>query len=160
MKKNSFTLLEVIIAITVLTVAVGGSFALIQQILIASSLNQSKLIAYYLAQEGIEIVKNIRDSNWLEPGVSWNNGLDVGEWEVDFDDSELTPYSGDHFLNIDENGFYSYSPGTSTQFKREISILEIGEDALEVSVDVQWSERGRTHNIEVLDHLYNWWHGH
>jgi len=75
-------------AITVLTIAVGGSFALIQQTMVAASLNQSKLTAYYLAQEGIELVRNIRDSNWLEqranPTVLWKEGLGAGDWEAAF----------------------------------------------------------------------------
>jgi len=79
MNNKSFTILEVILAIFILTVGVFASFSLIQQSLVATSLNESKLAAYYLAQEGLEIIRNIRDNNWLlrrtDADVSWNDGL-------------------------------------------------------------------------------------
>lgn len=164
--KNSFTIIEVMMAIFVLTVAVGGSFALIQQTLVSASINQQKLIAYYLAQEGIEIVRNIRDSNWLEkrsiPTISWDDGiadnLSVGQFQnylADYNKLELISFE-DKVLNLDEDGFYSYSVGTPTRFKREITIQKTDDDSFEVSVKVQWTERRRTHNIEVIDLLYNW----
>ncbi|MDD5144686.1 MAG: dockerin type I domain-containing protein [Candidatus Pacebacteria bacterium] len=77
--KNGFTLIEVVIAIFFLTVGVGGCFALIQQVSASNSLNKSKFEAFYLAQEGVEIVRNIRDNNWLEsrddPGILWTEGI-------------------------------------------------------------------------------------
>ncbi len=175
MKKNSFTLLEVIIAITVLTIAIGGSFALIQQTLIASSQNKLKLTAYYLAQEGIEIIRNIRDSNWLkqkrkDPDVSWDaglaDGLSVGEsrdYIADYNDTSLSSFE-DKPLNLDSSGFYSYSSGEPTLFKRKISIAkeDIPETAdpndysLKISVVVNWSERGRSHSVQATEYLYNW----
>lgn len=71
---KSFTILEVILAIFILTVAVFASFSLIQQTVVGVSLNQSKLIAYYLAQEGVENIRNIRDTNWLNDRA-WDQGI-------------------------------------------------------------------------------------
>jgi len=179
MKKNSFTLLEVILAITVLTLAVGGSFVLISQTIASISVVQSKLIASYLAQEGIEIVKNIRDTNWLKFPL-WDQGLEGGDcWEGDYqtgappDYPSFTscpfPYQYDNlrFLGIDENGFYGYSylPENKTIFKRKITISDKvdlddppdGEmDKLKVSVEVLWAERGKLHSITAQEYLYNW----
>jgi len=166
MKNKGFTLLEVMLAITVLTVAVAGSFALIQQTLIAASLNKSKITAYYLAQEGIELARNIRDSNWLEQRdpfveISWREDLDVGFWQADYTHTGLVSLYGDgQYLNIDDDGFYGYSGDTPTPFKRKITVANLGDDALEVSVDVEWSERGRDHKVTVVEHLYNWWYGY
>ena len=167
MKNKSFTLLEVIIAITILTLAVGGSFSLIQQTLVASSLVESRLVAYYLAQEGIEIVKNIRDSNWLiqhkaDSTHSWKEGILAGTWEADYNDTALS-FNLDRSLYIDgTNGFYVYldSPSSEdieTKFKRKIIINEIGDDVLEVTIRVQMTERGRIQNIEVINYLHNWY---
>lgn len=154
------------IAISVLTVAVGGSFALIQQTLVAASLNQSKLVASYLVQEGIEIARNIRDNNWLEqrtPNVSWDEGLTIcqpptncceGDYKTDLSNRDCNNL---RYLNIDGSGFYSYFEGTPTNFKRKINITEINTHALEISVEVQWQERGRTHHVEAIDYLYNWY---
>lgn len=177
MKKSGFTLLEVIIAITILTMAVGGSFILIQQTLIASSLNQSKLIAYYLTQEGIEIVRNIRDGNWLKqrsnPDTLWDKGLaddlTIGQSQdfiVDYRAQELSSFV-DTPLNLDiERVFYNYSPdGDPTPFKRKISITKVdlpdtsnpADYALKVLVQIEWSERGRNHSVEATEYIYNWY---
>lgn len=132
MKKNAFTILEVILAIFILTVAVFASFSLIQQTVVGVSLNQSKLIAYYLSQEGVEIVRNIRDTNWLN-NRTWNQGISSSEEIVGFLD------------------------GTQSRFKRKIVVAETIDGYLEVKVIVEWSERGREHNTEVINHLYNWY---
>ena len=80
MNKKGFTLLEVITAIFILTVGVGGALSLMNQTLSTASIIEQRLIASYLAQEGIEIVRNIRDTNWLQsrdPNKSspWYDGL-------------------------------------------------------------------------------------
>jgi prepilin-type N-terminal cleavage/methylation domain-containing protein len=89
MKNNKgFTLLEVIAAIFILTVGAGASFALIQQTLSAASLVEDRLIASYLAQEGVEVVKNIRDQTWLEKRtnltLTWDEYLPEGDLEADY----------------------------------------------------------------------------
>ena len=168
MKNKSFTLLEVIIAVSVLTVAVGGIYSLIQQTLRAASLANSKLIAAHLAQEGVETVRNLRDDNWLNqrinPGLSWKAGMGEGEYEVDYNDAALTSFVGDgRYLYIDAaNGFYTYLdspvPGDiQTKFKRKIIITEAGDDKIDVAVMVFWSERGGQYEVEVIENLYNWY---
>jgi len=175
---KSFTILEVILAITVLTLAVGGSFVLISQTLASVSVVQSKLIASYLVQEGMEIVKNIRDTNWLKFQSSWDQGLDEGDcWEgyyqtgapPDYPSFTSCPrpyqYENLSFLRIDENGFYGYFFGDPTIFKRKITIsdkvdlddpLDGKIDKLKVSVEVLWKERGKMYSIIAQEYLYNW----
>jgi hypothetical protein len=166
--KNGFTILEVITAIFILNIGLGGAFNLISQTLFVSSIVKSQLIGAYLAQEGVEIVRNIRDANWLERTVLWDYGLNncqpCCEGDYKTGTSPFSPFSslGDcdyddlNYLNIDDDGFYSYSPGSPTKFKRKISIQETSTTTLEVLVDVIWKERGRIHNIEVSEVLTNW----
>jgi len=174
---KGFTLLEVILAITVLTIAVGGSFTLISQTLASVSVVQSKLTASYLTQEGIELVKNIRDNNWLK-FQPWDQGLEERDYEADYDDLSLTECSSPcdydhdynlHFLKIPDQGFYNYDLGDPTIFKRKITISnkedldkdpekdpEEKPDRLKVSVEVLWKEKGKTHSITAQEYLYNW----
>jgi len=179
---KSFTLLEVILAITVLTIAVGGSFALISQTIASVSAVQSKLTASYLTQEGIELVKNIRDNNWLK-GENWDEGLgkETGEiyyYEADYNDLSLAECSSPcdydhdynlHFLKIPDQGFYNYDLGDPTIFKRKITISDKEDldkdpekdpeekpDRLKVSVEVLWKEKGKTQSIIAQEYLYNW----
>ena len=160
-KYKSFTLIEVIVAIFILTVGVLAVFGVIADVFNYISFNSSKLKAIYLAQEGLEIVKNIRDTNYLKkrnnPGIQWDNGLPEGEWEADYDDESLGQLYAGSFLNIDSNNFYSYSPGSPTPFKRKIKIEKLADDILRVTVDVLWEEKGRSHKVSVQEELHDWW---
>jgi len=57
-----FSLLGVLIAFFIMTVGILGILSLYAYSISASSMNKTKLVAVNLAQEGIEIVRNIRDS--------------------------------------------------------------------------------------------------
>ena len=159
--KNGFTLLEVIIAISVITIGILGLYALIPKVISISSANIDRFIASQLAREGIEIVRNIRDTNWLEGvGVSWNDGLtDCSTGcEADYNDESLVTYQ-DRYLYINGiDGFYKYisSPSPAdkrTKFKREIIIIP-DTDVLNIKVEITWSGRGSP--LEVKEKLYNW----
>jgi prepilin-type N-terminal cleavage/methylation domain-containing protein len=65
-KSGGFSLLEVLIAIFVLVIGVVGTYTAFGGMLASSSTTKQKLTAAYLAQEGIEIVRNVRDTNWLQ----------------------------------------------------------------------------------------------
>lgn len=171
MKKNSFTLLEVIFSITILVLTITGSFTLISRLLTFSPQTQSKLIASYLAQEGIEIVRNIRDTNWLESSSNpWDENLttchgvcdeSIGNGcIIDYNtpnqtDPDLAIYNGE-YLKVDEaNGLYSYSAPTLTKFKRKVVIFST-DDILTVCVRVDWEEKGKKNEVKVVENLYNW----
>jgi len=72
--------MELLIAITILVVALVATIALIINSIEAGRASKNKLIGTNFAREGIEIVRNIRDSNWLDPDetTTWRDGLDVG----------------------------------------------------------------------------------
>ena len=63
--KRSFTLLESIVAIYVLLFGLVSAMSLTQQSLATVSHFKKTLIASNLAQEGIEFVRNKRDSNYI-----------------------------------------------------------------------------------------------
>lgn len=159
--QKGFTLIEVIAAIFVITVGIVGVSALVTQTISLASISKDKLIASYLAQEGIEISKNIRDTNFLKihkgiEGINWDIGLTgcATGCEADYDDSGLV-VSADRFLKID-GGYYKYSSsGTETPFKRKITITP-DTDILKVLVEVSWRERGREHKVTVQENIYKW----
>lgn len=71
--RKGFSLAEIVIAITVLTVTVVSVTSLILSSLNVNKQNINQIIAYSLAQEGVEIMRNIRDSNWLQ-NQFWSKG--------------------------------------------------------------------------------------
>jgi prepilin-type N-terminal cleavage/methylation domain-containing protein len=168
--QKGFTLIEVIVAIFVLTIGVIGILSLVNQTIISSQIISSRLVASYLAQEGIEIVKNIRDTNSLEihKGLltedQWIYGLTGCEsgCEADYNDSILV--SANRYLKID-GGFYNYDSGNDTIFKRKITIFDVVDldvppdeimDKMKVQVEVSWTERLRTYQVTAQENIYKW----
>jgi len=72
--KKAFSLLEIIIAMFIISMGVIGVMSLIVSNINLGLFSKNKLIAMNLAQEGIELVRNIRDENWLD-GDNWQDGI-------------------------------------------------------------------------------------
>lgn len=61
-KKNAFTLVETMVAISVLMLAILGPLSIASSGIRNSAFAKDQVTAYYLAQEGIEIIRLERDS--------------------------------------------------------------------------------------------------
>ncbi len=150
-------LLEVIVAIGIITASTVTTVALIINTMIVSNISQQQIIAINLAREGVEIIRGIRDTNWLQVDAGilsarWNAGLahednkdytaiptfskDDGKWSVDFAADGFTDEATT--LWIDNNGFYnqfqdiSLVPNTYSilkQYQRLLTILPICRDS-------------------------------
>lgn len=153
---TGFTLLEIMIGIFILTVGVVGISNIISNIFLYTRLASSKLIAAYLAQEGVEIVRNIRDTNWIEGASAWDDGIEAlpGYQHADYKDDRLYPGDGG-YLRIN-GGFYNYDSGEETIFTRKIDVNRKGE-ALEICAIVEWKQHQRDHEITVCNLLYDWY---
>jgi type II secretory pathway pseudopilin PulG len=168
---KGFTLAEVLVAIFILVTGIIGVSFLITNTISSVNHSSKKLVAAYLAQEGIEIVRNIRDTNWLQH-QAWDNGLtdcnisscdDMsfdGACVVDYmsptiEDPILEKFDAAHEYLNNSSGFYGYSPGISTKLKRKIVIFPAG-DTLHVCARVEWEERGISYHVMAREDLYNW----
>ena len=56
-KEHPFTLVETLIAISIVTIAISGPMLSASRALIAANIARDQLTASYLAQEGIEYVR-------------------------------------------------------------------------------------------------------
>lgn len=63
--RRSETLLEVLLAIVVLIIGSATATSLILSAMKANAFNKDSLVALNLAQEGIEYMRNLRDTNWI-----------------------------------------------------------------------------------------------
>lgn len=152
--KKGFTLIELLITILVFTTGILGIYLVIQRLFASADYAKERVIAIYLAQEGVEIVRNIRDSNWLE-NTTWDDGLPSGSnFGVQYNRNHLLSGYGDKFLKIDNNGFYNYFSGQETKFKRKINIQKIDDHTLKIKVEVSWSERFSPVILEAK--IYDW----
>ncbi len=158
-KEKGFTLIELMITIFVIAIGLIGVMTLIQNTLRSAFFVKSNLIASYLAQEGVELTRNVRDINWIDQ-EDWDEGLSDGDYVIDYNNNYLSPYNGE-FLNIDNNGFYSYESGDESKFKRKIAINQMidvdGNEYLEVESGVFWSYQEEEYSIKAVSHMYNWY---
>lgn len=63
--KEGFTLIETMVAISILTLAIAGPMFTASRSIVAAQTARDQLIATYLAQEGIEHVRAMRDNAYL-----------------------------------------------------------------------------------------------
>lgn len=163
---RGFTLLEVLVAIFILTTGIVGVFGLIHHTVSFTSATQNKLGASYLAQEGVEIVRNIRDSNFLKiragvAGANWKDGIDVpaglcaAGCKADYNAASLDPGSPSASI-LRDGTLYSYDSGSATSFTRIITITPDGPNKIFVEVKVAWQERGESQGVIASSELYNW----
>ena len=85
--QSGFTLLETVVALAVILAAVTGPVSLITRGLFTFSFSKNKIIASNLAQEGLEIVRLVRENNVACDTV---NGPAVWQWNRDPEGGMLT----------------------------------------------------------------------
>lgn len=159
---QGFTLLEVLIATGIIMTAMVGIFGLAIQSLKAAEASRNFFVAANLAQEGVEIVRSARDSNWLaypDDNSHWLDGL-LGTYRV----QSFGPSGGAVILanstaplKIGPAGYYNYDTGTDTIFSRTIEVNDLGGDQASVKSTLVWTGAGNLQRtLEVMDKLTNW----
>lgn len=170
---KGFTLLEITVVIYIISLGLIGIMSLVNQNIQVSYINKNELIASQLAQEGLELVRNIRDSNWLKE-YNWKNGNGTDN-KTDIVQSDGSyNYTIDYLGNINESinsidnarlyingsGFYNHiSSGTPTPFYRLIEVIDNSppnDYYITVKATVRWKEKNRTHDYMAQTLLYNW----
>lgn len=177
---QGFTIIEAIVAVSIFTIALGAVYAIVSRSIALGGAFRNELVAANLAQEGVEVVRDIRDTNWLRGGVSddpgcllsgsWREGLCNGTWQADFDDTALTTCSG--FCSIfnfnNASGIYSYGAGQPSVFARKITLSDavpVSSREFIVQVEVSWLGKGGLRCpapyadrscLTIEDRLQNW----
>jgi len=152
--RGGFTLLETMFAILIVSIGILGIHNGMNFATKNTRLARENFIGTYLAQEGVEIVKNMRDNNWVN-GWAWNTGLTACTTGcyADYATSTLALGAGP-VLKLNANGFYDYSSSaTTTIYSRKITITPVGGDELDIKVDVFWNNVTTT----IRENIYNWY---
>lgn len=150
-------IIEVLVAISVLTVGFLGIVTLLSRALSLNRVVSDNYTATYLASEGIEIVKNIIDGD-LKQQRGWGASLRDGTFTADFRSSELTPAGGtaNYLLFDPATNTYSYTGLTPTPFARNITIT-VQDQRIKVVSEVVWKTRGGGESkVNLEDYFYNW----
>ncbi|MFH1523315.1 MAG: hypothetical protein ABIE43_05905 [Patescibacteria group bacterium] len=158
-----FSILEVIIAIFIITMGLIGVLSLIVQNVQVQYINKNNLIASQLAQEGLELTRNVRDKSWLDPSNPWVfTGIaepdDFKTFTIDFigitDGVIISDAAAELIIN---NDFYVHGLGEKTNFSRIIETTnDYTNSFIAVSSIVQWGERGQFHQYIADTVLYDW----
>lgn len=148
-------MIEALITLVVLTVALGPALILATNISSVSSVIKNNLIAANLAQEGIEVVRSIRDTNWFL-GIPFDSGLGTGAYRIEWNSGSVLSLGSNPTLKED-NGLYNYSTGNDTIFKRTVTVTKVNAGELRIESSVTWDERGgNAQNLTVESHLFDW----
>ncbi len=170
-KIKAFTLVETLVAITVLITSVVAPLSIAASSMFQARYSRDQIVATYLAQESVEMLRYVRDRNmmnalsgktadWLEfiPrerwfSPDWNTAQD-GNFQLcpNPQDSDSCPY-------LKYNGAYGLSNGDNTPFKRavRVSVNPNMQDEIIVESVVSWSSGAHSQrSVELKTRLYNW----
>ncbi len=166
---GGFTIIETLVALSILALAITGPMALAARSLVAARAAGQEVVAFYLAQEAFEFVKNVRDGNVLAGGggASWLKGLNrcmevagcgidataqkqeeqIVSCDEDNKDCTLSTHLGTPVAYEKLKGLYGY-PKTrgeksgewaETIFKRKVVITALTDTETTVRVFVSWN---------------------
>ncbi len=167
--QRGFTLVETLVAITIIALAMVGPLYAVQQSLNASRSARDQLVASSLAQEGIEYVRSVRDRNYLVVlgggSRSWLFRLDgtggstsctspcVVDPVRDTISNTVTP------LRLNNQNLYTQQNGfADTRFTRTVTVAAVPGSTTEavVTVTVSWSTNGKPYTVTLTERLHNW----
>lgn len=158
------------VAITVLMFAIVATFTAAQSGLSSALESKNQVVGYYLAQEAVEAVRNMRDSNGLlnmSTPTNWLSGIAALNTDPCYTGKtctiDTTTSSGIQLINCSGGnttcpniaqdqtspssltyGMYGiqslHSTWTATSFNRQIQINVINGNEAEMTVTVTWSK--------------------
>lgn len=169
--KKGFTIVETLIAVLILSAAILGATSAAQTGISSYIYSKNQIIAFYLAQEGFEQIRNLRDENYLKSN-SWLTGIAANNSDPCYFGKTCTVSPVEQtapiqcsggagtclYLRQDlATGFYGYNAGwTQTVFQREISLTQLSSDEVAITVVVNWSKGDITRQFKARENIFNW----
>ncbi len=159
MNNRGQLLVEAIVAISIIIIGTMGVLGFLYRSLSLNRVISDEFTGTYLAAEGIEIAKNILDSN-RNRGLEWNSGFASGAYEADYQSLSLEVNQNRNIRFDSSAGLYDYENGTPISFTRTIVVATPNpSDANELQVNsiVKWKTRGGGNfEVNLEDHFFNW----
>jgi len=176
-KKRGFTLIETLVAISVLLIAVVGPLTLATRSLFSALVARDQLTASYLAQDAVEYIRYKRDNNFLA-GEPWLNG-DLSDCvapkmcRVETERNQIKDCDEDSGgvcknLTYDEKedtyGYRSVSTEEGeevrpTTFNRTVTLypaVDNPNNEYIIDVTVSWHTGSFENSFTTKEHIYNW----
>jgi prepilin-type N-terminal cleavage/methylation domain-containing protein len=168
--QKGFTIIETLVAITILMIAIAGPLTIANQALHAANDARNQMIASNLAQETIEEVRNAKD-NGESSGVPLNTILPytgIGPYGAEADPSSAGDYqiglcsnlgAGNSTckLYLNSTTGYTYDPnrGDATPFSRSFTLTTATANSAEyvLTVTVSWNTGTVSNQIQAQELL-------
>ncbi len=165
-KQKGFNVIELMIAIFILGVVIVGFYEIAVLSLKILQENEHEIEAAYLAEEGVEAVRSIRDTvNWIDAG---DGQTGPGELDIDSIDTYYPIISGGNWE------LATVDPGVIENiFSRKVVFEKVSRDpvtgdieaayndsrkdadSLKFSVIVSWMERDVNKNVTLVTLITN-----
>lgn len=172
---SGFVLVEVIASIAILMLAIPAALTIASKSIFLAGYSKDQVVATYLSEEGIEIIRNKRDENMLG-GIPWSNGFDSPsdcespqrcrvDYGVSSPDPLIDKCTGgcSLVLSVDTvSGAYAHQPvgGTwaSTPFSRYVQTDNIPGVPNEIRVKsvVTYLSHGISKTVTMTENLTSW----
>lgn len=170
---SGFTLLEMLFAVIIFSFALISLMGIASKGVIATATARDQLTAEYLAEEGLEVVRNLRDSNFLgyAANTPWltiiDQCLESSPCDVVYSTSSGQPTltvcsSGQCDVLTEGEGVFK-SPndggvGENTTFSREIYVDKTGlpENQRKVVSTVHWNQKAFKRSFTTTTYISNW----
>lgn len=174
--QRGFTLIETFVAISILTISIVAPMTLAAKSLSISYYVRDEVTASYLAQEAIETIRNVRDSNILNDlltssGIDQMTGIPSSAGAKFTVDAHVSGASAMQLCPttcppVQSNGtFYGYPDGfgtwVPTRFTRTVTAtyVDAQKNDLRLVVGVTWTTGGfQTRKVTIAENLYRWTH--
>lgn len=179
---KGLTLVESLVAISVLVIAVFGPMYIVSQAIRTAYLTRDQMTAFYLGQESIEFVRNVRDTNslTLTDPLDWLAGIVSGGTLVLNAEGTVSPVryamqmdpdegyrlvqcvAACPKLNIDRvtRVYGDPVPGGTVVpsiYTREVSFWSVpASEEIAVKVVVRWTQAAGNYEYKVQNYLKNW----
>lgn len=182
---SGFTLVETLVSVAIFSVSILGLMSVLSDGIADINYSKKKIIATYLAEEGVEYIRNMRDTYALYDIPGGQTGW--ADFNTKLNTGDCDEVNGCYFNNRDVNysaqdkpitnlilnactsvscdnapllydittGMYGYS-GTDSYFKRKIKINTVSADETKVSSTVYWTQGSGTYQITFSENLFNW----
>lgn len=183
-KNNTgFTLIETLVAVSIFTVSVIALITVLANSISDTNYAKRKLDATYLAQEGIEYARNMRDTYLLYPPaatVGWDdfkvklspcdtatsgscyfdeqalNFTDQSQPIIDVSVNACPLSVCPNLLYNSVTGKYNYSTGVDSGFQRKLYITNINNNEIQIVSTVSFLENNNTYEVKLSENLFNW----
>jgi prepilin-type N-terminal cleavage/methylation domain-containing protein len=170
MKNQGFTIVESLVAISILVLVVVGASSAIQTGISSYIFSKNQIVAFSLAQEGFEQIRNMRDENALIH-QDWLTGLSAVPTDLCYFGNACTvdpvlssvatrcsaPGSCPPLRQDATTGFFGYNPSWPvTIYRREIILTQINPNEISVLVTVNWSKGLSSRQFRARENLLKW----